>query len=98
MSVGSTMQVPMCANRFERYAKGALEDLTIADPAHGDAVHPLAPGGLMGAVGLRPPVGVVACITPYNFPITNDGRQGRPLPSPPATRWWSSPRRRTRSR
>jgi acyl-CoA reductase-like NAD-dependent aldehyde dehydrogenase len=25
----------------------------------------------MGALGIRQPVGVVACITPYNFPITN---------------------------
>ena len=31
----------------------------------------LAPGGLMGAIARRVPVGVVACITPYNFPIVN---------------------------
>ena len=31
----------------------------------------LAPGGLMGAIVRRAPVGVVACITPYNFPIVN---------------------------
>jgi phenylacetaldehyde dehydrogenase len=31
----------------------------------------LAPGGLMGAIAVRQPVGVVACITPYNFPIVN---------------------------
>jgi phenylacetaldehyde dehydrogenase len=29
LSVGSALQVPMCANRFERYAKGALQDLSI---------------------------------------------------------------------
>ena len=31
----------------------------------------LAAGGLMGAMVVRQPVGVVACITPYNFPIVN---------------------------
>ena len=31
----------------------------------------LAPGGLLGAVVERRPVGVVACITPYNFPLVN---------------------------
>ena len=60
LSVGSALQVPMCANRFERYAKGALQDLTIAIPPMEMQSTPLAPGGLMGAVGLRPPVGVVA--------------------------------------
>ena len=71
LSVGSALQVPMCANRFERYATGALKDLTIAIPPMEMQSTPLAAGGLMGAVGLRPPVGVVACITPYNFPITS---------------------------
>ena len=31
----------------------------------------LAPGGIIGAVAVRQPVGVVACITPYNFPLVN---------------------------
>ena len=31
----------------------------------------LAPGGLMGALARRAPVGVVACITSYNFPLVN---------------------------
>jgi phenylacetaldehyde dehydrogenase len=71
VSVGSALQVPMCANRFERYARGALTDLTVTLPPQPMETTPLAPGGLIGAVALRPPVGVVACITPYNFPITN---------------------------
>jgi len=71
VSVGSALQVPMCANRFERYARGALADLTIAIPPAEQPGTPLAAGALMGAVGLRQPVGVVACITPYNFPITS---------------------------
>src|SRR5947208_1609510 len=32
---------------------------------------PPAPGAWMGALAGRQPVGVAACITPYNFPITN---------------------------
>ena len=32
---------------------------------------PLGPAGLMSARVKRQPVGVVACITPYNFPVTN---------------------------
>ncbi|MFM7685105.1 MAG: aldehyde dehydrogenase family protein, partial [Actinomycetota bacterium] len=32
---------------------------------------PLAPGGLIGALAHRQPVGVVACISPYNFPVVN---------------------------
>ena len=32
---------------------------------------PLAPGGLIGGVVKRQPVGVVACIAPYNFPLTS---------------------------
>jgi acyl-CoA reductase-like NAD-dependent aldehyde dehydrogenase len=71
LSVGSKMQVPMCANRFERYARGALADLSAAIPPSEQPATPLAPGALMGALAYRQPVGVVACITPYNFPITN---------------------------
>jgi phenylacetaldehyde dehydrogenase len=70
-SVGSALQVPMVANRFERYAKGALTDLTIALPPSVMEATPLAAGGLMGAVALRQPVGVVTCIAPYNFPMTS---------------------------
>ena len=31
----------------------------------------LAPGGIISGVGHRAPVGVVSCITSYNFPIVN---------------------------
>lgn len=31
----------------------------------------LAPGGLVSAVAVQQPMGVVACITSYNFPLTN---------------------------
>ena len=32
---------------------------------------PLAPGGLVNALAVRQPAGVVACITSYNFPLVN---------------------------
>src|ERR1035437_10990743 len=32
---------------------------------------PLAPGGLVSALAYRQPVGVVAAIASYNFPLTN---------------------------
>ena len=71
MRVTKTMQVPQVAARFRRYAKGALESRLITlEPA----VMPttaLAPGGIISAVGHRAPVGVVSCITSYNFPLVN---------------------------
>ncbi len=69
--VASTMQVPTCIERFRRYAKGALEPTTIALPPGEMPSTALAAGGLMSAMVVRQPVGVVACITPYNFPIVN---------------------------
>jgi acyl-CoA reductase-like NAD-dependent aldehyde dehydrogenase len=71
MRVASTMQVPTCVERMRRYAKGALEPRESALPPAEMPTTALAPGGLIGAVAVRQPVGVVACITPYNFPIVN---------------------------
>ncbi len=65
------MQVPTCIERFRRYAKGALEPTTIPLPPSEMPTTALAPGGLIGAIAVRQPVGVVACITSYNFPIVN---------------------------
>ncbi len=69
--VGSRMQVPVAIERFERYARGAVKDLTIPLPPSPTQATPLAAGGLIGAVVNRQPVGVVACISPYNFPVVN---------------------------
>jgi acyl-CoA reductase-like NAD-dependent aldehyde dehydrogenase len=69
--VASTMQVPTCIERFRRYAKGALEPTTTSLPPSEMPATALAAGGLMSAIAVRQPVGVVACITPYNFPIVN---------------------------
>jgi acyl-CoA reductase-like NAD-dependent aldehyde dehydrogenase len=71
MRVAKTMQVPTCIERFRRYARGALEPAAIPLPPSVMPATALAAGGLMGAVAVRQPVGVVACITPYNFPIVN---------------------------
>ena len=71
-TVGKQMQVPTAWTRFEAYAKYAVEphDVIPLPPQEMPATA-LAPGGLMGAIVRRAPVGVVACITPYNFPIVN---------------------------
>ena len=69
--VATTMQVPTCIERLRRYAKGALEPTTIPLPPAQMPSTALAAGGLIGATVVRQPVGVVACITPYNFPIVN---------------------------
>ncbi|KPM56877.1 aldehyde dehydrogenase [Frankia sp. R43] len=71
MRVATTMQVPVAIERFERYARlaGASTDLPL--PPQAVAATAMARGGLVGAVARRAPVGVVACITPYNFPLPN---------------------------
>jgi acyl-CoA reductase-like NAD-dependent aldehyde dehydrogenase len=71
LRVAKTMQVPTCVERLRRYARGAVEPTTIPLPPSEMPTTALAPGGIMGAVAVRQPVGVVACITPYNFPIVN---------------------------
>jgi acyl-CoA reductase-like NAD-dependent aldehyde dehydrogenase len=71
LTVGSRMQVPVALERFERYARDAGKDLGIPLRPSAVAATPLAPGALMGAHVNRQPVGAVACISPYNFPLTN---------------------------
>jgi acyl-CoA reductase-like NAD-dependent aldehyde dehydrogenase len=70
-AVGKSMQVPQVFARFDRYARGALESLVQPLPPMEMPQTPLAPGGIINALARRIPVGVVACITPYNFPIVN---------------------------
>jgi len=71
LSVGSALQVPQAITRFRDYAKRAVRDLSTPLPPSPVATTPLAPGGLMGGIALRQPVGVVACIASYNFPLVN---------------------------
>ena len=69
--VGSRMQVPVAIERFDRYSKAATKDLNIPLAPSQIGTTPLAAGGLISAIVNRQPVGVVACISPYNFPLTN---------------------------
>jgi len=71
LKVGSALQVPQAVARFERYARGALQDINVALPPSIMSSTPLAAGGVIGGQVLRQPVGVVACISPYNFPLVN---------------------------
>jgi acyl-CoA reductase-like NAD-dependent aldehyde dehydrogenase len=71
VTVGSRMQVPVAIERFDRYARDAGKKFDIPLPPSPVASTPLAPGALMGAYVNRQPVGAVACISPYNFPLTN---------------------------
>ncbi len=71
LRVTETMQVPTCVDRLRRYARGAMESNVIPLPPGETATTALAAGGLMSAIAVRQPVGAVACITPYNFPIVN---------------------------
>lgn len=71
LRVGSQMQAPACAARFAFYADAGRANLD--EPLLPQAMPdtPLAPGGLISSVVHRAPVGVVAAISSYNFPITN---------------------------
>jgi acyl-CoA reductase-like NAD-dependent aldehyde dehydrogenase len=70
-SVGSRMQVPVCADRFDRYSRDIRHVQESMLPPIATAATPLAPGGLISALAYRQPVGVVAAIASYNFPLTN---------------------------
>lgn len=70
-TVGKQMQVPQARVRFETYARLAHESNVIPLPPMEMPGTALAPGGLMGAIARRQPVGAVAAITPYNFPVVN---------------------------
>ena len=71
LRVATTMQVPQTIDRFRRYAQGAAEPTAQPLPPTEMPTTALAPGGIIGAVVERRPVGVVACITSYNFPLAN---------------------------
>lgn len=69
LRVTKQMQVPMAATRFRRYATVEPQHVALAPSVMPSTA--LAPGGIIGAVEHRAPVSVVACITSYNFPMTN---------------------------
>ncbi len=70
-SVGSKMQVPVAADRFERYARDPRPVLQTPLMPQVMEPTPLAPGGVLGGMVVRHPVGVVTCVTSYNFPLVN---------------------------
>jgi acyl-CoA reductase-like NAD-dependent aldehyde dehydrogenase len=70
-TVGKQMQVPQARVRFETYARLAHESPVIPLAPMEMPATALAAGGLMGAIARRQPVGAVAAITPYNFPVVN---------------------------
>jgi len=69
MRVAKTIQVPQVSARFRRYAQPE-SNMVALTPAVMPST-PLAPGGVIGAVQHRAPVGVVAALAAYNFPVTN---------------------------
>lgn len=77
-AVGSRMQVPVAISRFREYAELAIRDHDIALPPSPVPATPLAPGGLIGALVARQPVGSVATISPYNFPLVNQAGKVAP--------------------
>jgi acyl-CoA reductase-like NAD-dependent aldehyde dehydrogenase len=70
-AVGSRMQVPVAADRFDRYSRDLRTVASKALPPQVAQTTPLAPGGLISGLANRSPVGVVTCITSYNFPMVN---------------------------
>ena len=76
--VGSRMQVPVAITRLREYADLASRDHDIALPPSPVPATPLASGGLIGAVVARQPVGAVATISPYNFPLVNQAGKVAP--------------------
>jgi phenylacetaldehyde dehydrogenase len=69
INVAETMQIPVCIERFAYYAKPVVVDEPI--PPYPVRFTALGPASLQNAMVYRQPVGVVAAITPYNFPLTS---------------------------
>ncbi|MFD7707735.1 aldehyde dehydrogenase family protein [Streptomyces sp. NPDC059786] len=65
------MQVGVAVSRFRRYAKGALEPVEQAIPPQVTEAGPFGAAAVLGALAVRQPVGVVACVTSYNNPWAN---------------------------
>ncbi|MEU0189944.1 aldehyde dehydrogenase family protein [Streptomyces afghaniensis] len=63
------MQVGVAAARFRRYAR--VEPAEWAIPPQINEAGPMGRAGVMGALAVRQPVGIVTCITSYNNPWAN---------------------------
>ena len=70
LRIAQTLQLGATfVERFRYYSQP--RDLTVGIPPQPVAASALGSAGVVGAVVDRQPVGVVACITPYNFPLVN---------------------------
>jgi acyl-CoA reductase-like NAD-dependent aldehyde dehydrogenase len=69
ITVAEQMQLPVAVQRFAAYALPVEVDRAL--PPQLTPTTPLAPGSVLSALVVRQPVGVVAAITPYNFPLTS---------------------------
>lgn len=70
INVTESLQVgPSLADRYSQYS--IPRNLDRAEMPVSQAASALGPAGLVGAAVYRRPVGVVACITSYNFPLVN---------------------------
>ncbi|MFF7789857.1 aldehyde dehydrogenase family protein [Streptomyces sp. NPDC007991] len=63
------MQVGVAAARFRRYAR--VEPAEWPIPPQINEAGPMGRAGVMGALAVRQPVGVVSCVTSYNNPWAN---------------------------
>lgn len=63
------MQVGVAAARFRRYVR--VEPAEWAIPPQITEAGPMGRAGVLGALAVRQPVGVVACVTSYNNPWAN---------------------------
>ncbi|WP_405735560.1 aldehyde dehydrogenase family protein [Streptomyces sp. NBC_00028] len=63
------MQVGVGVARFRRYAR--VESAEWAIPPQINEAGPMGRAGVMGALAVRQPVGVVTCVTSYNNPWAN---------------------------
>ncbi|MFF7448397.1 MULTISPECIES: aldehyde dehydrogenase family protein [unclassified Streptomyces] len=63
------LQVGVAAARFQRYAR--VEPAEWAIPPQINEAGPMGRAGVMGALAVRQPVGVVTCVTSYNNPWAN---------------------------
>ena len=69
-SIAATLQLGQGAVRLERYGELAALPAEEGMPAF-EVNHPKLGKSLGAGMIVREPVGVVACITPFNFPVTN---------------------------